>query len=281
MELVWATDLHLDSVELPEVERFCASVRRSGASAMLISGDIADSTCLTDWLKFLGTRLDIPIYFVLGNHDYYGSDIRDVRDAVRRIPCNRLHYLPQTGPVWLGDRVSLVGNDGWGDCRIGDVENFAILTDYFAIRDLKDTVDQDAIQDGDFERDRLRKKLGELGDRSAEELRPHLVAATNGSESVVVLTHVPPFRESCWHQGAVSEGAWLPGFTCKAIGDLLLSVAGSNPDTYYTVLCGHSHGSGYVRMLPNLTVHTGFGTYESLGFGTVQINHARIFITRP
>ena len=95
-------------------------------------------------------------------------------------------------------------------------------------------------------------------------------AETKEHSKPLVLTHVPPFRESCWHNGSVSEETWLPGFTCKAVGDLLTSVAESHAKINFTVLCGHTHGSGYVRMSPNLDVHTGFGDYGILRYGIVD-----------
>ena len=281
MRLAWATDLHFDSVELPDAEKFCSDVRQSGATGILISGDIANSTCIEEWLEFLGSRLEIPIYFVLGNHDYYGSDIQSVQDTVHQITGERLIYLSQTGTVQLNADTCLVGSDGWGDCRHGDQENFEILTDYFAIRELREKVNQRALRAGDFERGLLRKKLGELGDEAAEELRPHLVEATKNSHSVIVLTHVPPFRESCWHNGSLSAETWLPGFTCKAIGDLLMSVAESNLGTSFTVLCGHTHGFGSTEILPNMVVHTGFGDYGLLRFGSVQLKGEQVVVMGP
>ena len=34
-----------------------------------------------------------------------------------------------------------------------------------------------------------------------------------------------------------------------------------SPQCQLTVLCGHTHGSGTVEILPNLQVHTGAATY--------------------
>ena len=61
-----------------------------------------------------------------------------------------------------------------------------------------------------------------LGDDAAATLRPHLVEALEAAPEVLLLTHVPPFREACWHEGRTSDDDWAPGFTCKAVGDLLL-----------------------------------------------------------
>jgi hypothetical protein len=74
-------------------------------------------------------------------------------------------------------------------------------------------------------------------------------------------THVPPFRESCWHEGQVSNDDWLPLFTCKAVGDVLVEAMAAAPDQKMTVLCGHAHGGGEAEILPNLRVLTGGARY--------------------
>jgi hypothetical protein len=72
---------------------------------------------------------------------------------------------------------------------------------------------------------------------------------------------VPPFRESCWHQNAISGDDWLPHFSSKASGDALKEVVASRPDKQVLVLCGHTHGSGRAQPLPNLEVRTGGAEY--------------------
>jgi hypothetical protein len=76
-----------------------------------------------------------------------------------------------------------------------------------------------------------------------------------------VATHVPPFKEACWHEGRISNDDWLPRFTCKAVGDLLREAALQRPDRRIDVLCGHTHGAGVAEILPNLIVRTGGAEY--------------------
>ena len=231
MRVAWATDLHLDAADRSDVEVWCDHVSRSGVTALLLGGDISEARDLAQWLRFLNSRLGIPIFFVLGNHDYYGSDIATVRDAMRRLKGDQLCYLPEAGRVQLHPDVALVGHGGWGDCCIGAVDDFQVLTDYLAIRDLGETIDREDLLGEFFKRAALRTALRALGDDAAKTLRPDLLVAARTSATVLVVTHVPPFRESCWHRGTISEETWLPGFTCKAMGDLLISVADSHPDS--------------------------------------------------
>ena len=64
------------------VEVFCNSNRSSDAEAVLIKGDIANLVHLCWCLKHLAGSIQIPICFVLGNHDYYGSSKQKVNFEV-------------------------------------------------------------------------------------------------------------------------------------------------------------------------------------------------------
>jgi hypothetical protein len=272
--IAWATDVHLTMLERPDVDRFCREVGASGAECLLLGGDISEAKDLVRWLEYLDERLEPPIYFVLGNHDYYGSDIDTVHRRVRALSPSGLQWLPDAGCVRLSAKVGLVGHGGWGDMRLGDVERFTILTDYLAIADLSAAVDRDDLLSGFTKRGPLRQKLASLGDAAAASLRPALLEAVQAYPRVLVLMHVPPFREACWHLGTISEEDWLPGFTCKAIGDLLLETAQAHPDCHLTVLCGHTHGRGYVRVRPNLDVHTEEADYGEIHFRSIELHGA-------
>jgi hypothetical protein len=104
-------------------------------------------------------------------------------------------------------------------------------------------------------------KIHALGDEAAAHLHRVLPDALTRFKHVLVLTHVPPFRESCWHQGEISNDDWLPFFTCKAVGDALAEAMAATPGRRMTVLCGHTHGGGEAQVLPNLRVLTGAVRY--------------------
>lgn len=267
MKLAWATDIHLDRVDEDEARSLCHTANSSGAEALLLGGDIANALALRRWLAFLGAHVEIPIYFVLGNHDYYGGGIASVQEAARNSQTARLRWLPTAGVVPLDERTALVGHGGWGDARLGDFFGSpVILNDYIYIAELRDagvppgTRALDSY--GGFEdKPALKRILGDLGERAAKQLHPALVEALERFEIVVVLTHVPPFRDACWHAGEISNEQWLPGFTCKATGDLLAQEVARHADRRVTVLCGHTHGGGESRPLPNLHVITGAAEY--------------------
>ena len=270
--LAWATDLHLDAAEEGVADRLCEALNRADVQAVLLGGDYSIYEDLETSLAYLSSQLTSDVYFVLGNHDHYGADVDTVRSCVAELGLPNLHWLPREGLVEVRPGIGLVGHGGWGDGRLGDFAGSSvILTNYLAIKDLADTVDLDDLLAGFRQKDRLRQKLAELGHDAAESLRPGLEKAVRRHPQAIVLTHVPPFRDACWHAGQISTDEWLPGFTCAAIGDLILGCARSHPECNITVLCGHTHGSGVARILPNLCVHTSQAQYGQLGFRLIQI----------
>jgi 3',5'-cyclic AMP phosphodiesterase CpdA len=252
--LAWLTDAHLNFLGPDEAAAFVASMAESDADAFLIGGDLGDSRDLALHLNALHTALTPrPVYFVLGNHDFYGSSIASVRETVRRLctACAGLHWLPASGVVPLTDATCLVGHGGWGDGRCGHYWGLRVrLNDWRFIDELVGLNDE-----------RRLEKLEALGDEAAGHFRSVLPEALARFAHVVVLTHVPPFREACWHEGRISDDDWLPHFTCKAVGDVLLAAMEARPDRRMTVLCGHTHGAGEAQMLPNLRVLTGGAEY--------------------
>ena len=93
-----------------------------------------------------------------------------------------------------------------------------------------------------------------------------------------MLTHVPPFRDASWYAGRISSDEWLPGFSCKAIGDLLSDVAARRPKCRFTVLCGHTHGSGEARVRANVEVYTGEADYGRIAFRVLELSKAGVIV---
>lgn len=253
MRLAWATDIHLDFLDAQGVENFTALLEGTGADAILIGGDIAKAGSVGRHLSSLEARLLRPIYFVLGNHDFYVGSIATVREAMRQLTARSrlVRWLPAAGVVPLTATTALVGHDGWGDARIGNVDTTPVrLNDFVMIEELSG-----------ISRELRRERLRALGDEAAAHVREVLPRALEKFPRVILLTHVPPFKESCWHEGAISDDDWLPYFTCQAVGDALLEIMRSRPDRDLTVLCGHTHGEGTAELLPNLRVWTGGADY--------------------
>ncbi|HJL19862.1 MAG TPA: metallophosphoesterase [Sandaracinaceae bacterium LLY-WYZ-13_1] len=253
MRLAWLTDIHLDFLSDEEVDVFGARVARTGADAVVITGDISVAPALGPHLAKLVASWRVPCYFVAGNHDYYGAGVALLRTGLRALSDHdaRLRWLPAAGVVPLTERTALVGVDGWADGRLGDPEGTpVVLNDHLQIADLRRPT-----------RAGLLEATRALGDAEARTLRRLLGEALAPCEHVVVATHVPPFREAATHEGRVSGDDWLPWMTCHAVGEALRELAASHPSRRITVLAGHTHDRCHVRIADNLEVRTGHAAY--------------------
>ncbi len=253
MQIAWLTDVHLNFVNPPQFEKFMTELRRCSADRFIITGDIGDAPRVAWYLKRLADAVQRPIYFVLGNHDYYMGSFRAVGDILARLTAEipELIWLTRQGIVELAPGIGLVGHDSWADGRYGSYDTSpVILNDFLLIQDLT----------GLKKAERLRR-LNALGDAAAAHFRQHLPTAMAHCQQVVIATHVPPWREACWHQGRVSSDDYLPHYACQAVGDALIESAQSAPQTEVLVLCGHTHEARETHMLPNLRVLVGGAEY--------------------
>jgi len=98
-----------------------------------------------------------------------------------------------------------------------------------------------------------------------------LLPAVTRFPNLILLTHVPPFKEACWFERQISDDDFLPHFTCSAVGDVLVEIMRAHPDCRLTVLCGHTHGEGEATILPNLLVKTGGAEYGKPRFNELIV----------
>jgi 3',5'-cyclic-AMP phosphodiesterase len=237
----WLTDLHLNFVDEAGLKAFATAVMRERPEVIFVTGDTGEADDVATFFELVG--LIAPTYGVLGNHDFYRSTIAEVRGRAAATPW----WLPGRTAIQLTEATTLVGIDGWGDARCGNLHSEVKLADWQLIGEL----------------DRLLMcppaercaALQALGTAEADALRAKLDGLA--PRELIVLTHVPPFADACWYAGERSSPDWLPWFTCIAVGEVLLAYAASHPDTQITVLCGHTHGRGEYRASANLRVRTG------------------------
>ena len=137
--LAWATDIHLNFLGADAVERFCDTIVAAAPDALLVGGDVGEAESVERFLCRLEERLSRPVYFVLGNHDFYGGSISEGRARAAWLSerSRHLRWLPVAGVVRLGAATALLGHDGWADGRAGDYPRSRVmLNDYVHIREL-------------------------------------------------------------------------------------------------------------------------------------------------
>jgi predicted phosphodiesterase len=122
LRIGWLTDIHLNFAPSKRRNGFYAEVRKKNLDSLLIGGDVVEADSVIPFLSEIENELEMPIYFVLGNHDFYRGSITAVREAViQHVTTSRwLHWLPASGVVALTPNTALVGHDSWADGHLGD-----------------------------------------------------------------------------------------------------------------------------------------------------------------
>lgn len=262
LRLAWITDPHANFVASRDWFRRILDERPDG---VLITGDIAESKSIRGVLLAFAEETARPVYFVLGNHDFYRSSFAKVRANVSKtvLETPSLTYLHEHGIVRLSDKTALIGVDGWYDGRNGDFDQSrAVLNDFLLIEDLSKHA-----RIGDI--GGLKRRIEQFTDADAEKVRTLLSACIDPRlERIVVATHVPPFAGAAWHEGRVSDAEHLPFFSNRSIGDAIMEATktfreklGGKVDVY----CGHTHSEGVIHPAENLAVRTGAAEYYSPG----------------
>lgn len=142
MRLAWMTDPHFNFLP-PFGARGRYVAQETGCDAVVLTGDIAESKSLEQASRGFAEGLDKPVYFVLGNHDYYSGSTEGTRTVARRLDGN-LRWLDSAGVVQLSKETALVGHEGWYDAQYGDPMGSRVwMSDFDLIEDLRGLTRQD------------------------------------------------------------------------------------------------------------------------------------------
>ncbi len=255
--IAWTTDIHLDRLTERDYAEYKEYLIELNPDCLIISGDIAEGKVVCRSLKDFDESFDFPIYFVLGNHDFYFGSFAKVEESIRNLvkKSKKLHWLTESGIIELNDSTALIGVEGWGDAKNGNLNlSEGAARDILAIEDYKG-----------LNREEIKLFLNEKGEKYAEMLKPVLLKAVEKFEKVILVTHVPPFVDVCLDRSLRICGEFkLPFYTCKTIGDMILEVMSENPACKMTVLCGHTHEKADAQILENMRVRvkeSGYGSW--------------------
>lgn len=266
----WASDIHLDICEptkkVDTSKRFQFEKMRQiiGDNKLIVSGDISNSSqVVSDLIEMARQMPDSDIYFVLGNHDFYGNYINNVRreitDLVQDKNFRNLHYIGSPiSPIYkwpIGDQLwTVIGIDGWADGIAGNfMAGPRVVRDYKLIGDL---VGKDDME--------LQGMLSKLGREEAEKLKDkinHPVIQSDETKNLLIVTHVPPFSEAYTYQGKKPQSMFPPHFVCVQTGEVLRKFAYEHPEKNIHVICGHTHDECNVSIASNLHIHVAHADY--------------------
>lgn len=249
----WATDCHLDFLknDNKRLIAFAEGLIQQQPTGIFLTGDISVASQLVYHLSAIERVVQRPIYFVLGNHDYYGADIDGVRKAMRELTnvSGFLRYMPVMPYIALTPATAIVGHDCWYDAHLGDWQNSTFgMMDWNAIHDFKQVNGNKATIVS------LARKLAHEG---VQHVHNGIKSAVRYHKNIIVLTHYPPFAEAHVHEGKRGDDSAMPWYTNKMLGDMLLDASKAFPTHSFTVLAGHTHGKVDIKVTNNLTVHVG------------------------
>ena len=264
MRISWLTDIHLNFLRTANgAEQFIKYVKlETECDAIVVTGDISEAPTLEEHLKQM-LAPGIPIYFIVGNHDFYGGSFGGVYKLLDDKFKDK-GWLGAPGVIApLTRNTVLVGQDGWYDATAADpMESKLFMSDWALISDFRGMGKQ-----------RLVEKCRFLAQREAGLAKDKLMRAAQTGDNVIFATHYPPFVGACWHEGGISDKHYLPWFTNLIMGDVLMEVAYEFPNVQFTVLCGHTHSGGIYKAAENLVVKTGpslYGRPDIAGFFDVK-----------
>ena len=268
MKLAWLTDVHFDHLSPHRFDQFLQGLAGTECDAFIITGDVSDGFRVVNDIEHLCEMVERPVYFVLGNHDYYNSSTELVRRDVSSLCMRdqRAVYLPNRSYVALTEKVALVGHDCWYDAVYGDWKTSGFrMCDWVLIDDY---VDAGAAVNGGHGRvldpnmPVIVGKSRALAMQGVEHIERGIDAAiADGFVRIVIASHVPPFDDAHIHEGKKGDANAQPWFTSGLLGQMLEGKAWSNPGCLFTSLSGHTHGNYVGNRISNLHVKVGGARY--------------------
>ena len=129
MKACWLTDIHLNFLTTEEIYLFFKNVNKSQPDIILIGGDTGESHSIIRYLQMFEEHFDIPIYFILGNHDFYRGSISRVNDKLKKHiqDLTNVYWLDNSEVINLTASTSLIGHSSWADGQLGDYNNSKMM----------------------------------------------------------------------------------------------------------------------------------------------------------
>lgn len=260
-KIAWGADLHLeykrDRIDTNTLNSYLEALKKQEPDALLLGGDIGTHETTPEILSILAQETNTPIYFTLGNHDFYNNfdnpETKTVKKTIEKIHNlannhRTLSFLDtNTTPIKLTEDTALIGETSWADAKYGTIDftKFRIcdqtgfIYDFIGLKGKK-----------------LEETMNQLGEEVAGKVAKKIDTALGTYNNIILLTHIPPFKEGCFYNGKPQTKYAIPFFSCKSLGETLIKKAKENPQSNFTVLCGHTHSYAKIRPAKNLEAIT-------------------------
>lgn len=265
MKIAWFTDIHLDCVDNLRDTITRLKLEAKSSEIVVITGDISVGTSVVQHLKQLENALNKPIYFVMGNHDYYFSNILETRKKVTEA-CRHYSFAKYLGSIpyiKLNNSTALIGSDGWYDGINGNVDDSEIImNDWIKIADFSPAV-RPTVMGKSLDKGIILQIARAICKASVAHVFKGIKSTVDNFDHLIIATHFPPFVESYRKEKfeSIDSELVIPWYTSRMMGEMLLSAAKTYPNTQFTVLSGHTHGHFTGDILPNLHAKVGKSQY--------------------
>jgi 3',5'-cyclic-AMP phosphodiesterase len=269
-KLVWLTDCHLDHVAQTMGNRgiieFIDTVKAQQPDMVVITGDTSTSKLFCEHISAIEAGLRCPIYFIMGNHDYWGGSMDSLRANVKSLTqvAQQLKYMPLVSHIMIGSKTAVVGHDCWYDANVGDpMRSSFIMNDWFQIKEFQQYVRQTEDTSRVFrDKNSLVLHARKLANEGVNHIAEGIKSASRYANRIFVLSHPVPFNTAHIYNGKQGSNDAAPWYVCKTLGDTLMEAAKAYPNISFVSLSGHTHGEYNGQMLKNLKVHVGGALYN-------------------
>ena len=248
--VAWLSDLHLREQNLEgSLSAIRALLERVKADAVLLTGDVCEGPArLEETIRRLGTVVG-QVWFVLGNHDFYGAGLAEV-DAWRRTYAGPL--LDYAVPIHLGDGVYLAGNGGWGGGfkprRCAGIRDWQAIMEYKRILSVGEVLGEVSPDAKRATLEALLKLAAARASKLVAEAEGQLALLPADARHLIFATHVPVVRQASRYQGRASDPELLAHFCWPEMGKRLAAFAETRPGLGVTVLSGHTHTRAFAQV---------------------------------
>lgn len=260
LKILWLTDTHVDKISAENYQELLDFIIASKADGMWLTGDIGDPPRNIEFLKALFERYKKPVFFVLGNHDFYKYKIADMRfkmtQLVKSYPL--ANYLSET-PGLDSDGHLMVGMDCFANTGQDIIQQMTWDSDHI--------LDLDALNES-----HLTAQLNALAEKDAKRLLKKCQQQIHTHiKKVSILTHVPP-SDSMKGQFLVKPHQKNRSvFYSLTLSDVLHQLASDFPSVQFNVYSGHIHQTQLYQIAGNMMGHVAKAYMPSKSYKWIHI----------
>jgi predicted phosphohydrolase len=263
---LWYSDTHLNSTFPWSKYVMYHAIEKERPKGLFLTGDISNGVLLKHDLSQLAQNINCPIYFVLGNHDYFWSGIDKTHKRVRNLckTYNNLFWLTESPIIELDEDIGLIGTEGWYDLSLGDSKYIKYTFDWFCIPDFRKMSSMD-------ERFNAFKQMATV---SSDFIEKQLISAFDkGYKTIYLLTHFPIFAEATFDLDSFFGKWWLSYNINYRLGETVKKIMDKNKKKNLIVLSGHVHERQFAQVSRNIISFTSAASYWN-----TPKNENRLFI---